>query len=142
MVPLFDGYRQSYRQASAPDRIRKFLWDRFEHNQSVILVAVNEGTTVGFTHLYPSFWSGALARVFILNDLFVDPSASLIGAGSATAELFVIGYPKTTQNLTSLTPSAPGLVRRFQLVVRRKRGAGRNLRPHFNSVNYRLVGDV
>jgi GNAT superfamily N-acetyltransferase len=83
LVPLFDGYRQFYRQASEPDRIRKFLLDRFEHNQSVIFVAVKDGTAVGFTQLYPSFSSGALARIFILNDLFVDPGARLIGTASA-----------------------------------------------------------
>ena len=83
LVPLFDGYRQFYRQASEPDRIQKFLLDRFEHNQSVIFVAVKDGTAVGFTQLYPSFSSGALARIFILNDLFVDQGARLIGTGSA-----------------------------------------------------------
>jgi GNAT superfamily N-acetyltransferase len=83
LVPLFDSYRQFYRQASEPDRIRKFLLDRFEHNQSVIFVAVKDGTAVGFTQLYPGFSSGALARIFILNDLFVDPCARLIGTGSA-----------------------------------------------------------
>jgi len=83
LVPLFDGYRQFYRQASEPDRVRKFLLDRFEHNQSVIFVAVKDGRPVGFTQLYPSFSSGALARIFILNDLFVDPRARLIGTGSA-----------------------------------------------------------
>jgi GNAT superfamily N-acetyltransferase len=83
LVPLFDGYRQFYRQASEPDRIRKFLLDRFEHNQSVIFVALKDETAVGFTQLYPSFSSGALARIFILNDLFVEPGARLIGTGSA-----------------------------------------------------------
>jgi GNAT superfamily N-acetyltransferase len=83
LVPLFDGYRRFYRQASEPDRIQKFLRDRFEHNQSAIFVAVKDGTAVGFTQLYPSFSSGALVRIFILNDLFVDPGARLIGTASA-----------------------------------------------------------
>ena len=83
LVPLFDGYRQFYRQASEPDRIRKFLLDRFEHNQSVIFIAVKDGSAIGFTQLYPSFSSGALARIFILNDLFVDPNARHVGAGGA-----------------------------------------------------------
>jgi GNAT superfamily N-acetyltransferase len=83
LVHLFDGYRHFYRQASEPDRIRKFLLDRFEHNQSVIFVALKGGTAVGFTQLYPSFSSGGLARIFILNDLFVDAGARHIGAGSA-----------------------------------------------------------
>lgn len=36
LVPLFDGYRQFHGQASEPDRIRKFLLGRFEHNQALI----------------------------------------------------------------------------------------------------------
>ena len=83
LVPLFNGYRQFYRQASEPDRIRKFLLDRFEHNQSIIFIAVKEGRAIGFTQLYPSFSSAALARIFILNDLFVDPGVRHIGAGAA-----------------------------------------------------------
>jgi ribosomal protein S18 acetylase RimI-like enzyme len=83
VIPLFDGYRQFYRQPSAPDRIRKFLLDRFEHNQSVIFVALQNDTVVGFTQLYPSFSTGALARIYTLNDLFVDPQARQTGAGTA-----------------------------------------------------------
>src|SRR5215467_13423217 len=83
LVPLFDGYRQFYRQASEPDRIRRFLLDRFEHNQSVIFVASSSETAVGFAQLYPSFSSGALAKIYILNDLFVDPGARQSGAGTA-----------------------------------------------------------
>ena len=83
LMPLFDGYRQFYRQQSEPDRIRQFLLDRFEHNQSILFLALIDGVAVGFTQLYPSFSSGALARIFILNDLFVDPYARRSGAGAA-----------------------------------------------------------
>jgi GNAT superfamily N-acetyltransferase len=86
LVPLFDGYRRFYRQPSEPDRIRQFLLDRFEHNQSVIFVALMDGAAVGFTQLYPSFSSGALARIYVLNDLFVDPQARRTGAGTALLE--------------------------------------------------------
>ena len=86
LVPLFDGYRQFYRQPSEPDRIRRFLLDRFEHNQSVIFVAVIDRALIGFTQLYPSFSSGALARIFVLNDIFVDPGARRSGAGAALLE--------------------------------------------------------
>jgi GNAT superfamily N-acetyltransferase len=86
LVPLFDSYRQFYRQASEPDRIRRFLLDRFEHNQSVILVAVKDGALIGFTQLYPSFSTGALARIYVLNDLFVDAGARRAGAGAALLE--------------------------------------------------------
>ena len=86
LVPPFDGYRQFYRQASEPDRIRKFLLERFEHSQSVIFIAAKEGTPIGFTQLYPSFSSGALARIYVLNDLYVDPGARRSGAGAALLE--------------------------------------------------------
>ena len=71
------------RPASLIEFESSFCLDRFEHNQSVIFIAVKDGTAVGFTQLYPSFSSGALARIFILNELFVDPGARTLGAGSA-----------------------------------------------------------
>jgi GNAT superfamily N-acetyltransferase len=83
IVPLMDGYRQFYRQPSEPERIRKFLLDRFEHNQSIIFLAINDNEGVGFTQLYPSFSSGALARIYVLNDLYVDLRFRQTGVGSA-----------------------------------------------------------
>jgi GNAT superfamily N-acetyltransferase len=83
LTPLFDAYRQFYRQPSEPERIRRFLLDRFEHNQSVIFIAESDGVAIGFTQLYPSFSSGALARIYVLNDLFVGPIGRRAGAGTA-----------------------------------------------------------
>jgi GNAT superfamily N-acetyltransferase len=59
-----------------------FLLERFEHNQSIIFLAFQAGAAVGFTQLYPSFSSGALARIFILNDLFVTPDSRGRGVAS------------------------------------------------------------
>ena len=83
LVPLFEAYRQFYRQPSNPERARRFLLERFEHNQSVIFLAFASDAAIGFTQLYPSFSSSAMARIFILNDLFVAPEARRHGAGSA-----------------------------------------------------------
>lgn len=86
IVPLFDEYRQFYRQASEPERVRRFLLERFEHNQSVIFLSfdsLDDAGATGFTQLYPSFSSGSLARIFILNDLFVAPEARRHGTGAA-----------------------------------------------------------
>jgi len=83
LVPLFDAYRQFYRLPSEPERARRFLLERLEHHQSVIFLAFDDVATIGFTQLYPSFSSGAMARIFILNDLFVAPEARRRGAGSA-----------------------------------------------------------
>ena len=83
LVPLFDAYRRFYRQPSEPVRARSFLLERFELDQSVIFLAFADGAAIGFTQLYPSFSSGAMARIFILNDLFVAPEARRRGVGSA-----------------------------------------------------------
>jgi len=80
---LFDGYRQFYGQASDVAAAQHFLLQRFEHGQSVILLAEHQGEVVGFTQLYPSFSSVSMARVFVLNDLFVLATARRLGVGKA-----------------------------------------------------------
>ena len=74
LVPLFDSYRQFYSKPSDLTLARTFLTERFQHNQSVIFIALNsEGNGIGFVQLYPSFSSVRAARTFVLNDLFVAP---------------------------------------------------------------------
>lgn len=82
VAPLFDAYRRFYRQPSDVDLARRFLTERFQHNQSIIFVAERAGSAVGFTQLFPSFSSASAARIFILNDLFVTPEARRSGVGS------------------------------------------------------------
>ena len=83
LVPLFDAYRRFYRAPSDLEAARRFLLDRFSHSQSVIFLAFDGEAAVGFTQLYPSFSSVSMARIFILNDLFVSPEARTRGAGAA-----------------------------------------------------------
>jgi len=83
LVPLFDQYRQFYRLQSDPDGARTFLRDRLERNESFIFLAFADSAAVGFTQIYPTFSSGAMARILILNDLFVAPEARRCGAGTA-----------------------------------------------------------
>ncbi|WP_295554044.1 GNAT family N-acetyltransferase [Limnohabitans sp. Rim8] len=80
---LFDAYRQFYGQTSDEDAAKTFLRARFEHGQSVVLLAESQGQAVGFTQLYPSFSSVSMARVFVLNDLIVAPTARRLGVGEA-----------------------------------------------------------
>ena len=54
-----------------------------ESNESVIFLAFEDSTAIGFAQLYPLFSSAALARTFILNDLFVSPEARRGGTGTA-----------------------------------------------------------
>ncbi len=82
LVPLFDGYRQFYGQTSDEAAARAFLRARFEHGESFVFIAFDGDTLVGFTQLYPSFSSVSLARVFVLNDLFVQAHARRKGIAS------------------------------------------------------------
>ena len=82
LVPLFDAYRQFYRKASDLEGARHFLKARIERAESVVLLAMEGASAIGFTLLYPSFSSAAMARIFILNDLFVSPAARRRGLGA------------------------------------------------------------
>ena len=79
LVPLFDGYRVFYAQPSDPALARRFLDERLRRDESVILIARDDGdesgAALGFTQLYPMFSSVRAARTWILNDLFVAPAA-------------------------------------------------------------------
>lgn len=80
---LFDRYRQYQGEASNLAAGRAFLQARFEHGQSVIFLARLGNLPVGFAQLYSSFSSTALARVYILNDLYVADEGRRLGVGSA-----------------------------------------------------------
>lgn len=91
LVPLFDAYRVFYKRDSDEAACRAFLRNRMERRESHILLAFRGNRAVGFTQLYPSFSSASIARVFILNDLFVVPEKRRAGVGArllqAAAEL-------------------------------------------------------
>ena len=80
---MFDAYRQFYRKPSDLGLARRFLLERFQHNQSIVFLALQQdGSAVGFTQLFPSFSSASATRIFILNDLFVQPEARRKRVGS------------------------------------------------------------
>lgn len=83
LAPLFDAYRQFHGRESDEYQAYEFLLERFNHGESVILVAENKTGLRGFVQLYPSFSSISLARTLILNDLYVIPAARRQGVASA-----------------------------------------------------------
>lgn len=92
LVPLFDGYRMFYDQASDVTLARTFLAERLERLDTVLLLAEVDGAPAGFTHLFPIFSSTRCARLWLLNDLFVAPAMrkhgvarALLGAAEAHA---------------------------------------------------------
>lgn len=93
LTPMFDGYRQFYGRTPDPGQARRFLLERLERDESVIFIAIEGETGVGFTQLYPSFSSVSAKRVWILNDLFVVSEARQRGVASALldrAERFAV----------------------------------------------------
>jgi GNAT superfamily N-acetyltransferase len=91
LVPLFDGYRQFYKQETDLAGARNFLEAHFEENTSVVFLALRideqgQRQACGFTQLYPSFSSVSMKRLWILNDLFVAPTARRTGTGTALLE--------------------------------------------------------
>ena len=80
---LFDGYRQFYEQPS-----------NVNHNESVLFIAHDGATPVGFAQLYPSFSSVSLGRIYIVNDLFVREAARGKGIGPRLLAAS-IAYAKT-----------------------------------------------
>lgn len=83
ITTLFDSYRQFYQQATHPKAAEAFLRERLEKNESVIFLALEDDTALGFTQLYPSFSSVSMKRLWILNDLFVAAEGRNKGVGAA-----------------------------------------------------------
>lgn len=75
-----------------PAAAEHFLRERFARRDSVVFVApAATGGLHGFTQLYPSLSSVSLARIFVLNDLFVDATAQRLYEA--------IGYERDTRFL-------------------------------------------
>ena len=84
LARLFDAYRQFYHQPSDPVGARAFLEARMVAGESVALIAVMEdGRVAGFTQLYPLFSSTRMARLWLLNDLFVVAEYRRTGVADA-----------------------------------------------------------
>ena len=75
VAQLFDAYRRFYDQPGDLPRARAFLAERMQAEDSVVLLAERDGHAVGFTQLYPMFSSVRMARMWVLNDLYVDARA-------------------------------------------------------------------
>jgi GNAT superfamily N-acetyltransferase len=82
LAPLFDQYRQFQGQPANLAAARGFLRARFDQGESVVFIARQAGAACGFAQLFPSYSSVALARVFILNDLFVRADSRRVGVAA------------------------------------------------------------
>ena|SRR6187455_2136031 len=71
---LFDNYRVFYKKETDIRGAAAFLRDRIINKDAEIFVAENDHfEIVGFVQLYPIFSSTRMTRLWLLNDLFVQP---------------------------------------------------------------------
>lgn len=84
LVPLFDAYRVFYKQPSDPALARDYLVRRLEAGEYAGFLARDaRGHAVGFALMSGSFTSVGLKRIWILNDIYVDPKSRGGGTGAA-----------------------------------------------------------
>jgi GNAT superfamily N-acetyltransferase len=91
IAPLFDMYRQFYRQLTDLEGAQDFLTQRFHEGNSIIFLAMlaegeDDQKPCGFAQLYPTFSSVSMKRLWILNDLFVVPDVQRRGVGRMLLE--------------------------------------------------------
>lgn len=83
VTALFDAYRIFYRKTSELQAARGFLQARLQNQEAVIFLATVEDTPAGFTLLYPLYSSVNMGKLWLLNDLYVDPNFRQQGIGAA-----------------------------------------------------------
>lgn len=111
LADLFNQYRVFQGRAGDLPAARDFLKARFDHGESIIFVAHVNAAPTGFAQLYPSWSSTALARVFVLNDLFVVPRGRRTGVASgllAAAEHYAWSQGAVRVSLNVAEGNAPG----------------------------------
>ncbi len=76
VAPLFDAYRQFYGKEPNHEGVRSFIGERLTQGDSVIYICETNdpATAAGFVQLYPLFTSVGMKKLWLLNDLFVDPA--------------------------------------------------------------------
>ncbi|HAX21505.1 MAG TPA: GNAT family N-acetyltransferase [Hydrogenophaga sp.] len=105
IAPLFDAYRQFYEQAPDLALARRFIAERLQNGESVVLLALDTaGQAIGFCQLYPSFCSVEAQPIYTLYDLFVAPTSRRTGAGKCllqAAARLAAAHGKARMDLTT-----------------------------------------
>jgi len=83
LAPLFDAYRQFYKQSPDLDGATKFIANNMANNQSTIFLALDDNQTpLGFVQLYPTWESVTMTKRWVLYDLYVAPAGRKKGVGT------------------------------------------------------------
>lgn len=80
---LFDAYRQFYQYAPDLALANRYIAERIEKADSLILLAQDASAqALGFCQLYPTFCSLEAKPIYALYDLYVAPAARGAGIGN------------------------------------------------------------
>ncbi len=75
LAALFNDYRIFYKEESNLEGSKSFLKERISNTDSVIFVCQDiDKKLLGFVQLYPIFSSTRMQKLWLLNDLFVNPN--------------------------------------------------------------------
>ncbi|MFM7344771.1 MAG: GNAT family N-acetyltransferase [Tagaea sp.] len=83
LLPLLLGYRVFYKREPLPEESRAYMRARFAAGDYAGFLARLDGKPAGFAILSPTFSSGVMKRIWLLNDIFVEPSLRKAGVGAA-----------------------------------------------------------
>jgi GNAT superfamily N-acetyltransferase len=101
IVPLFDAYRRFFAGYANLDESKRFLEERFSHEESVVLIARAGDDVVGFIQLYPLWSSWYCRRLWFLSDLYVAEASRKRGVGRQLVER-AIAHARQTEALNIL----------------------------------------
>lgn len=83
LLPLFLAYRVFYKREPMPEESRAYMTARFKAGDYTGFLARIGGKAVGFAIMSRTFSSGVMKPIWLLNDIFVDPSVRKAGVGAA-----------------------------------------------------------
>jgi GNAT superfamily N-acetyltransferase len=83
VTDLFVSYLEFYRRGCEPSSAKNFICERLAKGDSEIFLATTSSGAVAFVQLYPAFSSLSMKRIWILNDMYVQPAARKQGVGGA-----------------------------------------------------------
>lgn len=107
---VFDLYRLFQKQPSDLAGARAFLKERLTNEESVGFIAYDDENPVGFVHLYPSFSSVSMKRIWVLNDLFVKETARNKGIANQLLKQAIVFAKETEANGIFLETCVDNLV--------------------------------
>ena len=81
ITALFDEYKVFYKPKYDINSVAALIPERITKSDSVIFLADIDVQVVGFTQIYPMFLSVSMQKLYVLKDIYVDPTHKGKGIG-------------------------------------------------------------